>query len=591
MRKVKLFIIAAIFMFSGFMFPENGRAAGIIVNPNQVYSFGDMITDMYKLKSAYPGLIQVKVIGKSEYGRNLYAIGLGKGSANVFVNGSHHAREWMTTTLNMYMINHYAEAYTKNTSIGGYNARTILNQTTLWFVPMINPDGVKLQQEGLKAFPQSMHASLKKMNEGSTNFKRWKANAKGVDLNRQYNAGWKALKGPTAPRYKDFKGYAPQSAAETKAVIKFVNGINPEMAVSYHSSGKILYWKYSQTGSQYTRDHTYAKKIGSLTGYRLVYPQGIPSGGGFTDWFTSYKKRPGFTPEISKPVYETNPPLSEFAGAWRENQAVGLYVAQESAKLYNDRLFAQLKPKFVQLTIDSRKLRPYYYSEVKTVADLKITKAHTDFYNSLSSQNKSLTSQAAKLPSSYRTKLATYQKEINAHITNSGNFIAGVKAGDALLAQQKVLNDKLTAGALDTGIAAMHKKLIDSTGATSRAVTKMAWASVRSLANTKYIVPATITKDNTLYEIKRYGLTSEIEQLLQPENLPVVKEKLAQLDQLEIEAAAYKKAMNAEYPGKFYSFPATESLLKSKKDAIIAWIAETEASAGQINSDADTETP
>ena len=51
----------------------------------------------------------------------------------------------------------------------------------------------------------------------------------------------------------------------------------------------------------------------------------------------SGNKRPGFTPEISKHVYESNPPLSEYAGVWRENQAVGLYVAQESYKLYNVR--------------------------------------------------------------------------------------------------------------------------------------------------------------------------------------------------------------------------------------------------------------
>lgn len=59
----------------------------------------------------------------------------------------------------------------------------------MWFVPMVNPDGVTLQQEELKAFPISLHASLLEMNEGSKNFKRWKANAKGIDLNRQYKAG------------------------------------------------------------------------------------------------------------------------------------------------------------------------------------------------------------------------------------------------------------------------------------------------------------------------------------------------------------------------------------------------------------------
>ncbi|CEG29101.1 M14 family zinc carboxypeptidase [Bacillus sp. B-jedd] len=306
MRKVKLLIIAVFFLFSGFSFLKNSTAAGIIVNPNQVYSFAKMTADISRLKNAYPDLIQVSIIGKSEYGRNLYAIGLGKGPATTFINGAHDAREWMTTNLNMYMINQYAEAYANDKAIVGYSARSVLTSATIWFVPMVNPDGVTLQQEELRAFPKSLHPSLIKMNQGSKNFKRWKANATGIDLNRQYNAGWKDIKSPKVPKYKDYKGKAPESAAEVKAILKFVNQINPEMAVAYHSSGKILYWNYNLAGSRYTRDLAYAKKIGSMTGYRLIYPEWNPSGGGFTDWFINSKKKPGFTPEISKSVYEAN---------------------------------------------------------------------------------------------------------------------------------------------------------------------------------------------------------------------------------------------------------------------------------------------
>ncbi|WP_242035288.1 M14 family zinc carboxypeptidase [Mesobacillus harenae] len=246
MQKAKLLFIAIIFSLSQFFFiGDVSAASSTIVNPNQVYSYHDMINDINKLKQKYPDLVHVKVVGKSEYGRNLYAVSLGKGPATVFINGSHHAREWMTTTLNMVMIEQYAAAYQKNTKIKGYDARKILNSTTIWFMPMINPDGVTLQQEGLKAFPKKDHKALIKMNAGSKNFKRWKANGKGVDLNRQYNAGWKAIKGPTAPSYKNFKGKTPESAVEVKAVLKLVAEIDPEMAVAYHSSGQILYWNYT----------------------------------------------------------------------------------------------------------------------------------------------------------------------------------------------------------------------------------------------------------------------------------------------------------------------------------------------------------
>lgn len=310
-----------------------------IVNPHKTYTYNNMASDIKKLQQAYPGLITYKVVGKSEYGRNIYAVSLGKGKATAFINGSHHAREWLTTNLNMYMIEQYAKAYEKNSSIKGYNARNILNETTLWFIPMVNPDGVTLQQFGLQAFPKSTHKALIKMNNGSKNFKRWKANAKGVDLNRQYNAGWKTIKNnPGKPYYQNYKGKKPHTAAETKAVLKLVNEIEPQMAVSYHSSGRIIFWNYDQPMANYLRDHVYAKRISKLTGYSLVYyPRGyVPSGGGFTDWFIHTKKRPAFTPEISRYVGPTNPPVSAFPTIWKENQAVGLYVAQESAKLYKN---------------------------------------------------------------------------------------------------------------------------------------------------------------------------------------------------------------------------------------------------------------
>ena len=40
--------------------------------------------DIIELQQQYPDLVKVKTIGKSEYGLNIYAISLGKGSAKVF---------------------------------------------------------------------------------------------------------------------------------------------------------------------------------------------------------------------------------------------------------------------------------------------------------------------------------------------------------------------------------------------------------------------------------------------------------------------------------------------------------------------------
>lgn len=330
----KLSILAFILLTLFFLKPTSSYASDV-VNPKQVYTYEMMVRDIKELTNRYPDIIQHKIIGTSEYNRPIYAVSLGTGNAHTFINGSHHAREWITTNLNMYMIEQYAKMYSGNQSFGNYNVKKVLDETTIWFVPMVNPDGVTLQQFGLSKFPSNIHSSLIKMNDGSTNFQRWKANAKGVDLNRQYNANWANITNNySSPRWSNHKGYAPEQAAETKTLVKFTSEINPEMAVSYHSSGEILYWNFKQTGSIYDRDHTYAKTIGQYTGYRLIYPGSNPSGGGYTDWFISKYKRPAFTPELGTYVGDTHVPVSQFDSIWAENKYVGLYTAQEGYKLY-----------------------------------------------------------------------------------------------------------------------------------------------------------------------------------------------------------------------------------------------------------------
>lgn len=306
-----------------------------IINPNQKYSYETMVKDIVRLQEKYPNLISYQVIGKSEYGRDIYAVSLGKGNASIFINGSHHAREWMTTILNMTMIEKYADGYAANSNFGEYNIQEILNHTTIWFVPMVNPDGVTLQQFGLSKFPVEDHNKIIAINNGATDFTRWKANAQGVDLNRQYDANWQnILYNPGKPQYSNFKGNSPQSSSEVQAIVNFTYEIDPEIAVSYHSSGEILYWNFKQTGEELKRDTILAKTISSYTGYSLVKINPNPSGGGYTDWFIEKFKKPAFTPEISPYVGEKAVPLSYFSSIWDENRLVGLYVADEAYKLY-----------------------------------------------------------------------------------------------------------------------------------------------------------------------------------------------------------------------------------------------------------------
>jgi murein tripeptide amidase MpaA len=310
-----------------------------IVNPRVTYTYDMLTSDLAELSAAYPGLIRTELIGKSEYGRNIYAVALGSGPGIAHINGSVHAREWISTNINMNMIEDYARAYVANAKIGGYDVRTVLNQSTIWFIPMVNPDGVELQQFGLSKFPKQDQPRLLAMNGGSNNFKRWKANAKGVDINRNFDGDWRYIQlNPGKPSYQFYSGPRALSAKESVVLYNFTLRINPEMVISYHSAGKVIYWWFLQQGEQKKRDYAYAESLGQLTGYRLMPDKNDTSAGGtHTDWVRNRLKKPAFTIELCNPVYQSNPSISEFDGEYKRNRSVGLFTAAESYKLWAGR--------------------------------------------------------------------------------------------------------------------------------------------------------------------------------------------------------------------------------------------------------------
>lgn len=318
--------------------PQPVQASASIVNPNQVYSYSIMQRDIEKLSSTYPEIISYESLGQTQYGRELWAVKLGRGESVLFLNGSHHAREWITTSLLMNMIDTYASAYYSNSKISNYNIRELLDNVSIWFVPMVNPDGVTLSQQGTTGLSTSLAKTLKQYNGNSSNFNRWKANMQGIDLNRQYPAGWSSIKNAKAyPWYQNYKGKKTAQAPEVQMLMDLTCKIDPELTISYHSSGEIIFWHFNTLSKNLARDKSIATDLSRLTGYSLVKPEKNPSGGGYKDWFIQEFGRPGFTIEVAEYAGERSVPLSAYKGIWSENKAVPLYSAQKSYSLWLDK--------------------------------------------------------------------------------------------------------------------------------------------------------------------------------------------------------------------------------------------------------------
>lgn len=284
-----------------------------------------MTHDLTEIAKAYPNLVHLKIIGETAYNRKIYAISIGKGTRSVAITASHHAREWITTCVVMKIIESYCYGYKSNQSIGGFPVRTILDTNTIWFVPMVNPDGVTLQQLGLNAFPNNMHRTFIKWNKGKRDFTEWKANAEGIDLNLQYDGDWRKIKNRSLiPASQGYKGTAPFTANEVKAIVQFLKETNPTYEVAYHASGNIIFSNPSPD-----KRYPIAAELSALTGYGVASIS--DSNGGLTDWWNGRMKKIGLTIEVGPFCGEKPVPLSYLDKIWKQNEAVGLYLASRAS--------------------------------------------------------------------------------------------------------------------------------------------------------------------------------------------------------------------------------------------------------------------
>ncbi|TDF95806.1 M14 family zinc carboxypeptidase [Paenibacillus piri] len=290
-----------------------------VVNTNSEYGYEEMMEDIRLLKQRYP-FLQVSTIGTSVLGRSIPAIRLGSGPKEIHYNGAFHANEWITSQLLMKFIEDYAEAYQSGQPLRGKDVRKLYEQTSLWIVPMVDPDGVELVLKG--ASPENpYYEQLIEWNFGSHDFTGWKANIRGVDLNDQFPAGWeieRERREAAGPGPRDYTGTAPLSEPEAKAMADFTRAHNFRLVIAFHTQGQEIYWNYRDLEPEDAE--SIADRLAKVSRYRAVKLQN--SDAGYKDWFIQEFRRPGFTVEAG---FGVNPlPQSQFRSMYDEVVAIML---------------------------------------------------------------------------------------------------------------------------------------------------------------------------------------------------------------------------------------------------------------------------
>ncbi len=262
-----------------------------------------VIEDIEFLLEQYP-FLEVTELGTSIRGRRIPMLSVGEGEKAVLYVGTHHAMEWITTAILLKFVHEYCELYQTKSSIYRYSVEHLFHTRKIFIVPMLNPDGVEYQIHGVSK-EDILYDRLLSMNGGSEDFTHWQANARGVDLNHNYNSGFAEYKrleakaGIMGGAPTRFSGEMPESEPETGSLcnlLRFQESI--QAVLTLHTQGEEIFYTCGEKKAP--RSEAIGKMLTRMTGYPLRHPDGMAAYGGLTDWCIEALGIPSFTLECGK---------------------------------------------------------------------------------------------------------------------------------------------------------------------------------------------------------------------------------------------------------------------------------------------------
>lgn len=292
------------------------------------YTYEIMERQLAGLKVRYP-FLEIGTIGNSVMRKDLFYVRLGTGPNEVTYNASHHANEWITTPLLMKFIENFSKAYSNRTNIRGYNVPSIWGSSSIYIIPMVNPDGVDLVNYWPNYTNPTQQQAARLNTTGLPLPRVWKANIRGVDLNSNYPADWeldrqlKASMGITGPAPRDWGGPAPLSEPESSALVNFTRQHNFRLVLAYHTQGQVIFYQYKNLAPPVAR--VIAEMFSRASGYGISEGPAEASYAGYKDWFIQEFRRPGYTIEAGIGV---NPlPITQFPTIYNQNEEILLLAA------------------------------------------------------------------------------------------------------------------------------------------------------------------------------------------------------------------------------------------------------------------------
>ena len=283
------------------------RATTLAAQGHDVYKKysgpGGLKEEFEKTAKRHPLLTKLVSIGKTTRGQDIVAIKISAGARqlpdglrpSVLYIGAQHAREWITPEMNRRLMHYLLDNYTRKREI-----RELVNTRELWILPVANPDGYDFTFEpGQRLWRKNLRD-----NNGDGQI----TPGDGVDLNRNlaYKWGYDNEGSSPDPSSETYRGPAPNSEPETKAIDGFIRKHKFEFFVNYHSAAMLLLYGTGWQVATPTPDDIIGETLAgddehpAVDGYDPDISAELYTTNGDTDTHMTEKYGVyGFTPEMS----------------------------------------------------------------------------------------------------------------------------------------------------------------------------------------------------------------------------------------------------------------------------------------------------
>lgn len=259
---------------------------------NPSYQYTDFLANT--ISKVYP-FVELETIGYSWAGRNIYALTVGSKENRVLYTAALHGSEWLTTLVLYRFLEDLCRHYRAGKPFSSIQLDSLFREKGAAFIPVANPDGVEINLTGYMGagtFDTLVESAAK------DGYSSWNANARGVDLNRNFDASWEEMKHKDepesllAPALKQYCGPSTESELETYALTKYCRENFFSAAFALHSPGEEIYYQCDNFNPP--KSELMAKVLSASSGYALVRGEGPASYGSFKNWFIREFNKPAF---------------------------------------------------------------------------------------------------------------------------------------------------------------------------------------------------------------------------------------------------------------------------------------------------------